>query len=80
MNDLDKDYYDLQLNEICKTFKGHRLQIGDMDFSKDMRYLISGSHDRSIRCWKISDITGAKEMKYETIKRSLSDSFDDSKS
>ncbi len=41
--EIDIHYYDMRLNEFCKSFEGHELQVTDIDFSKDMRYLISGS-------------------------------------
>ena len=56
--DIDDHYYSMNLNEYCKSFEGHKLSVNDIDFSKNMRYLISGSLDKTIRSWKISEITG----------------------
>ncbi len=63
IKELDIHYYDMKLNEFCKSFEGHKFQVTDIDFSKDMRYIISGSVDKTIKSWKISDITGIKENK-----------------
>jgi UDPglucose 6-dehydrogenase len=45
-----------KVKEVVKQV--HLTKVIDIDFTKDMRYIISGSDDRGIRSWKISHVTG----------------------
>jgi glucose repression regulatory protein TUP1 len=41
-------------------FKGHEGTVYSVDFSPDGRFLVSGSHDRSVRIWRMRDGSARK--------------------
>jgi len=45
--------------EIAKTLKGHTDKITNVKYSKDNKYIVSGSNDKSIRIW---DADSGKEI------------------
>ncbi|NJO71356.1 MAG: hypothetical protein HC825_06015, partial [Oscillatoriales cyanobacterium RM1_1_9] len=50
----------LPSGKLLKTLKGHSGSIRPLVFSPDGKTLVSGSRDKTIRVWRLSDISPQK--------------------
>ena len=53
--DIAISIFDISKQKIISTCVGHRLDVQDMEFTKDGKYLISCSYDGSMRKWNVTD-------------------------
>ena len=68
--------------ELICTFKGHKLPVTCLSFSRDSKYIFSGSKDGTIKIWSIKEksllstlIALNKEGTYEYISYSPHNSY-----
>ena len=50
--------WDIAKRRILHTFNGHEQEIYSLDFSRDGRYIVSGSGDKTMRIWDMNDQSG----------------------
>lgn len=53
MHSLTSQIWDISKKRIRHLLQGHAQEIYSLDFSRDGRYLVSGSGDKSARVWDI---------------------------
>ena len=58
--------YDYQSGKLLRVFKSHTSTLNDLVFSDDGKYLISASHDRSVKIWDMRDMTLDETLKVHT--------------
>ncbi|MCP4219081.1 MAG: peptidase C14 [bacterium] len=49
--------YNFPTGKLRKILKGHTSVVNDLAFSGDGKYLVSGSHDNSVKIWNMEDFT-----------------------
>ena len=47
--------WEIAKKRLCHVFEGHEQEIYSLDFSNDGRYIVSGSGDKTMRIWDLSD-------------------------
>lgn len=57
--------WDLKDGRLIWTNKGHSLAVTSVAFSADSRWLISGSHDRTVRVWDLSK--GSQSLRLDSV-------------
>jgi WD40 repeat protein len=49
--DIDNKYYEIKTQKSEKCFIGHDYGVKAVIMTSDNKYVISGSGDKTIRCW-----------------------------
>lgn len=57
--------WDLKQRRICHLLQGHMQEIYSLDFSRDGRFLVSGSGDKSARIWDVEKGTCVFNLQIE---------------
>lgn len=59
--------YDTRSGSILERFTGHTARVNDVGFSADGKRLVSGSDDRTVRIWPLSDHPLADRLMTENV-------------
>lgn len=62
INDVSISLWDLASGRRIKKMWGHSERIYSMDFSADGSLLVTGSADRSVRCWDVRAVGGNRKV------------------
>lgn len=63
--DIILQIWDLKQRRICHLLQGHMQEIYSLDFSRDGRFLVSGSGDKSARIWDVEKGTCVFNLQIE---------------
>jgi WD40 repeat protein len=63
--EANKQIWDIKARRIRSLLQGHMQEIYSLDFSRDGRFLVSGSGDKSARVWDIEKGTCVFDLRIE---------------